>query len=414
MTAVAMNTATSSSTVHSDCTPFLNWTEAHIVSEDERAVVFRSLVATVKSQPALDASLEAKAVKLLESVVPHGRESADTFLNSIMLFSDESLTDYVQSIVVLISLPSQIITTTTMKMLVDLISSCSSKLHFALVQADLIPQIVNALNPQSLSLAESVNIHISLMSSVAWSFSLASPLGLTQLEIEDGNEQQAVHETNRIRQEPANLRTPCINTLNPLSLYFEEAVHIHTNLMLTINYSLLLTTPEALEELEIEDDDEQQAAHETVYQQVLAPSEKYLWHLCVNRYLLIEGGQSTYFLELLAHLLRISPHYQRTMDFVLRMPVILTIPSCLTFFEDGRTISLFLIEMVDIQREWNRKSGEERHMLKAVQRILRMEDNEDVIEQRLLYDQGSFDGGKIVYKSIEWSNLLVRNLPGGR
>ncbi|KAK2951364.1 hypothetical protein BLNAU_13743 [Blattamonas nauphoetae] len=58
-----------------DCSAFLNWDEGRHQTEHEQAVVFQSLVATVKLKPALDVSLEAKVVQFLESVSTGARSS---------------------------------------------------------------------------------------------------------------------------------------------------------------------------------------------------------------------------------------------------------------------------------------------------------------------------------------------------
>ncbi|KAK2954629.1 hypothetical protein BLNAU_10480 [Blattamonas nauphoetae] len=236
----------------SDCSSFLNWQFSLKESESEKVVVFRSLVATVKIQPSLDVSLEAKAVEFLKSVNPYDDTSADAFITGLASISEEYLTDFVQSMMVLFSSPSQVITTATMKMLRTLIDWCSPKIRLALFKADLIPQL--------------------------------------------------------------------INTLNILSLSFTEAIDIHTCLMKTITRSLSLTTPDGLRYLRITDRNEQQSVHETVLQQVLTSSEKYICHLCLNRFSIIDGDQSWDFVDLLARLLRICPYYQSTMDFVLNMP----------------------------------------------------------------------------------------------
>ncbi|KAK2942791.1 hypothetical protein BLNAU_22309 [Blattamonas nauphoetae] len=253
-----------------DCSAFLNWNEAKHASERKQAVIFRSLVATLKSQPALDVDLEAKAVKLLESAII---EAAMKMVGTLAIFS-------------------------------------STKVQLALSKADLIPQL--------------------------------------------------------------------IITLNPLSLSFTKAVHIHTNFMETINRTVWPGTPDDLARLGIEDGNEQQAVHETVLQQVIVPSEKYICHLCMNRFSIIDGGLLDTFLELLARLLRISPYYQPTMDFVLNMPVTLTIPSCLAFCELEYSILCFLSEMVYAQRERNTQRVEVRQMWKTMHRMLRMEGIEDM------------------------------------
>ncbi|KAK2948743.1 hypothetical protein BLNAU_16381 [Blattamonas nauphoetae] len=325
-----------------DCSPFMNRDEAQFKTVDEQAVVFRSLVATLKFQPALDASLETKAVKLLESVSPVGEESALAFLNSLWRTPDESLTTFIQSIDVLISSPNQIITTTTMKLLESLMSNSSKRIRLALVKADLIPQLINTINPLSLSFVETDNIHINLMISITRALWLATPLGLEQLRIEDDNEQQAVYET--------------------------------------------------------------------LLKQVLVPSENYICLLCVNRCSIVDGKQSETFIGLLARLLAISPCYEPTMEIVLHMPVFLTIPSCLTFFENENSITYFLDEMSGAQEDWNISRGEYRQMWKKVHQMLRMEGMDDVVEARLQNDKNG-EGRWVDFGSIEWNNLQGMNLP---
>ncbi|KAK2958146.1 hypothetical protein BLNAU_6850 [Blattamonas nauphoetae] len=207
-----------------DCSPFLNWKEETFESEDDQAVVFRSLVATVKLQAKLDVSLEAKAVHFLESVHPEDKQSVDAFLRGLASISDNSLASFTQSIGVLFSTPSLTIIKAAMKMLVNLIWRCSEKVRLGLVKADLNPQIIFTLHPLSLSFTEAVNIHTYLISTITFSFRLATQDGLEDLGIEDGNEQQSVHET--------------------------------------------------------------------VLKQVLVPLETYIWHLCVNRFSIIDGDQS--------------------------------------------------------------------------------------------------------------------------
>ncbi|KAK2948734.1 hypothetical protein BLNAU_16372 [Blattamonas nauphoetae] len=307
-----------------DCSPFLTWNYDKLASDTEKAIVFRSLVATVQLQPALNGSLEAKAISLASN-------------------ADDSFTVFVHFVVTLVSSPNRAITTTTMKMLAGLVWRCSPKKLLSLVRADLIVQLINTLAPQSIS--------------------------------------------------------------------FAEAVDSHTNLLFTIYRSLRLTTPFILKFLGLKDDSEQPAVHETVLNQVVVPSEKYIGHLCVNRFSIIEGEQSTNFLELLAQILEISSYYQPTMENVLHMPLFLTIPSCLTFFDYDHAIEHFLHTMKQTQRQWNEQRGDVRQMWKTVNRMLRMEGTEEVIEEKLQNDKNSWYGGLLVSSSIKWSNLLGMNLP---
>ncbi|KAK2963521.1 hypothetical protein BLNAU_1564 [Blattamonas nauphoetae] len=90
MTAIDEKKATSTRSPCADCSAFLNWNEAKLVTKSEKPVVFLSLVATVKLQLAFDDTLETKAVKLLESVDPASEESADDFLNNLASTFDDS------------------------------------------------------------------------------------------------------------------------------------------------------------------------------------------------------------------------------------------------------------------------------------------------------------------------------------
>ncbi|KAK2960277.1 hypothetical protein BLNAU_4830 [Blattamonas nauphoetae] len=306
-----------SSTVYScpDCSAFLKWRESKSESESEKAVVFRSLVATVKLQPALDASLEAKAVRFLKSVGSHTRTSADAFLSNFASFAGGSLTDFTQSLVALISSPNPVIIAAVIKMLGTLISWCSTQDRLALVKADMIPQLINTLHPQSLS--------------------------------------------------------------------FVEAEDIHAFLLNFMTNSLWYSTPDGLESLENEDQYDQHNVYRTVFQHLLVPSESYILHLCQNRYSIVDGRLSSDFIFLLTRLLFISPFYQQIMDFVLHMPVVLAIPSCLAHLENDATISFFLIYTIDTHDDGNIIADELSRSRMTPLRSLMMEGFADVMEQKL-------------------------------
>ncbi|KAK2944790.1 hypothetical protein BLNAU_20263 [Blattamonas nauphoetae] len=329
-------------TIAGNCSPFLNWDEEEPESAEEWALIFWSLVATVKSQHVLDDSLVSKAIKLLDCIAPWKEESADAFLNSLVRTPDGSPSNFVTSISVLVSSYNQAVKIASMRMLRNLLDNCSPQNTLSLIEADLIPQLINTLNPLPLSFEESVDIHaclISIITSTTW---LATQMGLDELENE-----------------------------HPL---------------------------------------ERQTIHQTVLDQILIPSEVYLLHLCVNRNSIVDGDQSSEFMLLLGRLLHISPYYQPTLDFILNLPVFLTIPSCLTFFETDAAIAYFFMNMLDCCEKWNDTSGAGRPMGKTVDRMLRMEGFDDVIEQRLRNDKIRMFRSRIVAKSIEWSNLQGINL----
>ncbi|KAK2953209.1 hypothetical protein BLNAU_11834 [Blattamonas nauphoetae] len=195
--------------------PFLNWDEHKSQTALETTVLFRSLIATMKFQPSLDDSLEAKAVKFLNSVPTRTQASADSFLTSLVSYSDDLSTDFVQPFMVLISSPNLGLTAAATKMLGNLLFHCSAKFTFTLVKEELIPQLMVTLNPLSLSFEEAVYIHANLMKTITNPVKLATPIGLAILRIKQYSEQQAVYETvfrqvlapseQRIRKEPATL-----------------------------------------------------------------------------------------------------------------------------------------------------------------------------------------------------------------
>ncbi|KAK2959682.1 hypothetical protein BLNAU_5459 [Blattamonas nauphoetae] len=76
-----------------------------------------------------------------------------------------------------------------------LIASCSSQVLLALVNADMIPQLITILSPLSLSFTNAQSIHTYLISNVTYGVMLATLLFLTDFKSDSHDEQQAVCET---------------------------------------------------------------------------------------------------------------------------------------------------------------------------------------------------------------------------
>ncbi|KAK2951007.1 hypothetical protein BLNAU_14085 [Blattamonas nauphoetae] len=298
---------------------------------------------SVSSQPVLDVSLEVKAVKFLEYVVLKSPFKPNAFLHSFALPSDDYSTAFVESIVVLVSSVSPAITTAAMNLLQSLLSLCSIQVRYTVIKADLIPKLMNTLNPLSLSFAEKEKIHIALIKIISGTF--------------------------------------------------------------------FTLTPDCIADLKIEDPSEQQDVHGTVFKQVLAPSEKYICHFCVNCHSIVDGDLPYVFLTLLARLICISPYYQPTMDFVLHTPIIPAIPCCLPSLTNEHSTCFFLDLMFKLQREWNGTIEDAGQMWNTVLRMLRMEGFEDVMEEKLRNDLNGMFGRWIVESLIDWNNLQGMNPP---
>ncbi|KAK2951358.1 hypothetical protein BLNAU_13737 [Blattamonas nauphoetae] len=313
-------------------------------SKNEKARKLRSLADAVQAQPVLDDSQKIEAERFLNSLNLWKEKVIDAFLSNFGQSSVDSSRSFIQIILVLISSADKDISNAAIGMLKRLILRCSAKTRLSLVQTTMIPQLITILNPVFLSFARTSDIHPSLLSIISNSFKLATPDGLTELEIENHDEQQAVSET--------------------------------------------------------------------IFQQVLVPSENYLGHLCVN-YKSIHEWHIDAFQRVLGQLLRISPYYQPTMELVLQMPIIHTIPSCLTFFETDKLILFLLFDITNSYEEWNTARGEFRRMWKTIHRMLRKEGMEDVLEEKLLNDKKVSNGTKIVDWSItlnDQQGMHIRNL----
>ncbi|KAK2957914.1 hypothetical protein BLNAU_7090 [Blattamonas nauphoetae] len=207
----------------------------------------------------------------------------------------------------------------------------------------------------------------------------------------------------------ANLIPQLIITLNPQSLSFAEAVDIHTCLIQLLSSSLWLATPAGRARLGIEDNDDKQAFHETLLKQVVAPSENYIRHLCVNRFSIIDERQMSNFLHLLGEIVQIGPHYQTAMDSVLSLPVF-TIPSCLPSIENDLSILYFLHLLIRSQKEWNGKDENVRLSGTTLLGSLRMEGMDDVLDQRMQHSQTGDYGEDIQRYSMEWNTLQGLNI----
>ncbi|KAK2949763.1 hypothetical protein BLNAU_15337 [Blattamonas nauphoetae] len=231
---------------------FKNWNPDENPRYTNKPKILESLVAWIKDGHPFNDSLEDKAVLLLDRIRQSDSREAEGFIN-------------------LMTRPA--IVSSSMCMLDHLFCHCSPQFRLKLIEAQLIPQIIISLNPQSLVVRETLRINASLLRLIASSLDLATPEELALLEVMPHREQQKVFQT----------------------------VHNH----------------------------------------VLVPSKSYILHLCEHRYSIEIWPTSFDFVRVLYRLLQISPYYQRTMNFVLKTPIILTIPSCLTFFEKENDIRFF-------------------------------------------------------------------------
>ncbi|KAK2957885.1 hypothetical protein BLNAU_7061 [Blattamonas nauphoetae] len=198
---------------------FMDWDGDRIRSKSNILSICRSLISIVEAGHSIDDTLEWKADSLLGQYwgIEEEDETDQFILGLVPSPTDEPVSRFVTSIIALLATNNKIIVSATMPVLFNLVSNCSSKMHLNLVKADLTPRLITQLNPLFLSFTDSQEIHSCLTYIIASSIWLASQDGQTNLQIQDWNEQQAIHET--VLQHvliPAQpyLRHMCINYIS--------------------------------------------------------------------------------------------------------------------------------------------------------------------------------------------------------
>ncbi|KAK2941163.1 hypothetical protein BLNAU_23928 [Blattamonas nauphoetae] len=255
--------------------------------------------------------------------------------------ADESAKEFVSSIVVLASSSNKTIITSMLRVVPWLIRQTSPKQCLSLVHLNLVPQLLSAINVQSLSFADGQGLILLVAGLLVQLLNLASLYSLAKLEIE--------HHLDR------------------------------------------------------------QAVHEAVLKHILVPSEGFIRHICLNRLSISTEALSNHFMSLLMQILHISPYHPQTMDFVQTLPIVLSIPSFLTFYSFDVTIESFLDDLIVVQSEWDRKGGSIRRSGRIISRCLVMEGFSDVLEQLMTTDKEGDSGGYAVEFSISLSNLFGVN-----
>ncbi|KAK2950818.1 putative Ubiquitin-conjugating enzyme E2 29 [Blattamonas nauphoetae] len=201
-----------------------------------------------------------------------------------------------------------------------------------------------------------------------------------------------------------------VTSLNIFSLSFKEAEMIHHSLILIILAPVYYSKDMALGSLDSACPEIHQTFRETLHKSVILPTEGYIRHLCNNRYLIKDYFQSNFFVNLLLQLLAASLCHPSTMELALSLPICLTIPSALTFFEHDIPSLGLSVETSIKKRPWMRLNGEMQDPCGIVLRLLRSEGIDDVLEQRLNNDITEDKGREVVKSTINWNNLLGMNL----
>ncbi|KAK2950690.1 hypothetical protein BLNAU_14361 [Blattamonas nauphoetae] len=175
---------------------FLDWDGQQIDSVSDRSTIYCSLVQMVKNEPALDPSLEDKAVSFLEQIKLDSANDVDSFISGIVPSSlPESSRDFIESIVELISGHSKPVLNAAMTFVRDLAFRSSNNTILKLVKDGLIPQIISSLDLFSLPFTCAEEVHSSLLGILYNSIQKSTNHSLETLQLHDANEQQELRET---------------------------------------------------------------------------------------------------------------------------------------------------------------------------------------------------------------------------
>ncbi|KAK2950806.1 hypothetical protein BLNAU_14224 [Blattamonas nauphoetae] len=178
-----------------------------------------------------------------------------------------------------------------------------------------------------------------------------------------------------------------------------------------LNKSILLTIPSTLNDLKITDPSAQHNRRQLIFQRVIQPSSQYITFLYQNRYSLGDQDLSGSSMDVLGRLASTSPFHIPTLEFILERPVVMTIQSCLSFFENLETRWTSLLDITLSLTGWKKQGPEMDQFLKRMIQALFSEGFEDTLEVMLLQDkddEGFGDG--IIEQSLELSRLLGANV----
>ncbi|KAK2962043.1 hypothetical protein BLNAU_3099 [Blattamonas nauphoetae] len=187
-------TGNSCGSSRSDSSAFVNWDRKTVESDKEKTTILFSLVSMVRKGESLEGPLEGNAELFLNQLLPSPPGTVSQFLVDLESSSNESVIDYMEALVVLLSLPNQRIIKSSLEILKTMIRFMSAPTRLRLVTANLIPQIITNLSPLSLPFTESQMILCHLRNIIGSFVSLASMDCVAELKVSDRAEQQAVHE----------------------------------------------------------------------------------------------------------------------------------------------------------------------------------------------------------------------------
>ncbi|KAK2953284.1 hypothetical protein BLNAU_11747 [Blattamonas nauphoetae] len=176
-----------------------------------------------------------------------------------------------------------------------------------------------------------------------------------------------------------------------------------------IKNSIKIASPLHLEKLGVTDEVNTFNHREIICQKAVIPSGQFVTFLISNRYLL-DKWLFHQFMELLCTLVDISPYHRPTLEFVLASPIVMAIPSRLSFYEDTRPVYDTLPLINNSFRLWGRREAEAVPSSKRMIQALVSEGFEDMLDQVMMFNESASFGDDIIEESQIFSHFLGSNI----
>ncbi|KAK2944977.1 hypothetical protein BLNAU_20095 [Blattamonas nauphoetae] len=198
--------------------------------------------------------------------------------------------------------------------------------------------------------------------------------------------------------------------IKPEMLPFQDHEDIHIPLMEILSEAIVFSNPNSLLRSDILETVSAEQIYDAVLTKVLHPAGAYLRYQLVSRSLIEDDDQSMNFALLLSRLLEISVHSSPTYDFILSLPISITIPDCLTFFTDDSSVWSLVEGLVICRSEWSQTSIIIRQKGQHILRTLDSEGLQDSVEQDMKHDVNGFLGSSIVNLCRRFDCLAGANI----
>ncbi|KAK2941923.1 hypothetical protein BLNAU_23159 [Blattamonas nauphoetae] len=167
--------------------PFLSFDENSELSFQDKSTIYCSLVDLVKAEYPFDYALQDRAAQFLKSLEPKRYDNAlaDTFVTDLVPSSARSPSEFVDSILTLLSSPHSTVIAAALSFLTDTTRESSPAIRCCLVESDLVTKVLATIQPHTPPISGNETIINHLIGIIERCVNLADPSSLFNLGISD-------------------------------------------------------------------------------------------------------------------------------------------------------------------------------------------------------------------------------------